>query len=157
MCAGKKKKCVWDKKDPDRFQRLIICSYVSLCQLIDVIMIQRYHINSIDLIHKSYNAAVPYPTMLQSEQRCTHFCSECSVVGFGTGAFWDLWNCSIATLFWCNYGITFLLTQSLLGESITNFELNSGDWWWDISYWIAFRLFSLYITDDKSTSVQVIW
>ena len=33
---------------------------------------------SIDQIHKSQNASVPYPTMLHSEQKCAHFCSECS-------------------------------------------------------------------------------
>ena len=30
----------------------------------------------IDQINKSQNAPVPYPTMLHSEQRCAHFCSE---------------------------------------------------------------------------------
>ena len=42
----------------------------------------------IDLIHKSQNASVPYPTMLHSEQKCAHgiWC----IVGYGTGAFWDL-------------------------------------------------------------------
>ena len=29
----------------------------------------------IDLIHKSQNASVPYPTMLHSEQKCAYFCS----------------------------------------------------------------------------------
>ena len=46
----------------------------------------------IDLIHKSQNAPVPYATTLHSKQRCAHFCSEWSIVGYGTGAFWDLWN-----------------------------------------------------------------
>ena len=50
----------------------------------------------IDLIHKSQNAPIPYPTMLYSEQKCAHFYSEWSIVGYGTGAFWDLWNWSIA-------------------------------------------------------------
>ena len=50
----------------------------------------------IDLIHKSQNAPVPYPTMLYSEQKCAHFCSEWSIVGYGIGAFWDLWKWSIA-------------------------------------------------------------
>ena len=49
----------------------------------------------IDLIHKSQNAHVPYPTMLHSEQKCAHFCSEWGIVGYGTSAFWDLWNWSI--------------------------------------------------------------
>ena len=33
-------------------------------------------IDKTDLIHKSQNAPVPYPTMLHSEQKCAHFCSE---------------------------------------------------------------------------------
>ena len=52
----------------------------------------------IDLIHKSQNAPVPYPTMQHPEQKCAHFCSECCIVGYGTGAFWDLWNWSIVEL-----------------------------------------------------------
>ena len=35
---------------------------------------------SIDQFHKSQNAPDPYPTMLHSEQKCAHFCSECSIV-----------------------------------------------------------------------------
>ena len=58
----------------------------------------------IELIHKSQNATVLYPTMLHSEQKCAHFCSEWSIVGYGTGAFWDLWNWSIGrtcqNLYW---------------------------------------------------------
>ena len=45
----------------------------------------------IDEFHKSQNAPVPYPTMLHSEQKCAHFCSEWSIVRYGTGAFWDFW------------------------------------------------------------------
>ena len=30
-----------------------------------------------------------------SEQKCAHFCSEWSIVGYGTDAFWDLWIWSI--------------------------------------------------------------
>ena len=41
--------------------------------------------------HKSQNAPVRYPTVLHSEQKCAHFCSELGIVGYGTGAFWDLW------------------------------------------------------------------
>ena len=43
-----------------------------------------------DLIHKSHNASVPCPTMHHSEQKCTHFCSEWCIVGYGTGELWDL-------------------------------------------------------------------
>ena len=55
--------------------------------------------DGIDQFHKSQNAPVPYPTMLHSEQKCAHFCSEWRIMGYGTGAFWDLWlwmNCSIS-------------------------------------------------------------
>ena len=45
--------------------------------------------------HKSHNAPVPYPTMHHSEQKCSHFCSECWIVGYGTGELWDLWLRSI--------------------------------------------------------------
>ena len=47
-----------------------------------------------DLINKSHNAPVPYYTMFHSEQKCAHFCCEWSIVGYGTGVFWDLWNWS---------------------------------------------------------------
>ena len=52
----------------------------------------------IDLIHKSQNAPVPYPTMQHSEQKCAHFCSEWSIMGYGTSSFWDLWIRSIQWL-----------------------------------------------------------
>ena len=50
---------------------------------------------TIDQIHKSHNATIPYPTMLHSKHKCVHFCSEWSIVGYGTGAFWNLWIRSI--------------------------------------------------------------
>ena len=56
--------------------------------------------HKLDLIHKSQNAPVPYPTMQHSEQKCAHFCSECCIVGYGTGAFWDLWDWSIEMSAW---------------------------------------------------------
>ena len=37
-----------------------------------------------DLIHKSHNAPVLYPSMYHSEQKCVHFCSEWCIVGYGT-------------------------------------------------------------------------
>ena len=33
--------------------------------------------------------------MQHPEQKCAHFCSGCCIVGYGTRAFWDLWNWSI--------------------------------------------------------------
>ena len=55
------------------------------------------NVRNIDQFHKSQNASIPYPTMLHSEQKCAHFCTEWSIVGYGTGAFWDLWIRSIRT------------------------------------------------------------
>ena len=54
-----------------------------------------YSPHTIDLINKFQNAPVPYPTMHYSEQKCAHFCSEWCIVGYRTGAFWDLWGYSI--------------------------------------------------------------
>ena len=45
----------------------------------------------INQFHRSQNVPAPYPTMRNSEQKCAHFCSEWCIVGYGTGAFWDLW------------------------------------------------------------------
>ena len=50
----------------------------------------------IDQFRRSQNAPVPYLTMLHAEQKCAHFCSEWSIVGYGAGAFWDLWIRSIS-------------------------------------------------------------
>ena len=49
----------------------------------------------IEQFHKFKNATVPYLRMLHSEQKCAHFCSEWSLLGYGTSAFWDLWIRSI--------------------------------------------------------------
>ena len=53
---------------------------------------------SIDQFHKSQNVPGPYPTMLHLEQKYAHFCSEWSIVGYGTSAFWDLWIRSIPNI-----------------------------------------------------------
>ena len=54
-----------------------------------------YTVQIIDQLHKSLNTPVPYPTMLHSEQKCARFCSEWSIMGYGTGAFWELWIRSV--------------------------------------------------------------
>ena len=36
--------------------------------------------------------------MQHSEQKCAHFCSEWCILGYGTGAFWDLWIRSILNI-----------------------------------------------------------
>ena len=59
-------------------------------------------VHTIDPIHKSHNAPVPYPTMHQScisqctISQCTHFCSDWYIVGYGTSALWDFLDLSIA-------------------------------------------------------------
>ena len=37
-----------------------------------------------------HDIPVSYPTMHHWEQRCAHFCSQWCIVGYGTGALWDL-------------------------------------------------------------------
>ena len=51
--------------------------------------------DEIDQFHISQSAPVPYPTMSYWEQKWAHLCSEWSIMGYGTGAFWDLWKRSI--------------------------------------------------------------
>ena len=41
-------------------------------------------------ISKSHNAPVPCATMHHSEQKWADFCSEQCIMGYGTGALWDL-------------------------------------------------------------------
>ena len=50
--------------------------------------------HAIDLIHESPNAPVPYP------QKCAHLCCEWCIVGYRTGALWDLWNCPIVNYYY---------------------------------------------------------
>ena len=60
------------------------------------VQVQQKHpenMGKIDLVHISRNATVQYPTMLHSEQKIAYFWSEWSVVGYRTGAFWDLRLC----------------------------------------------------------------
>ena len=78
----------------------------------------------------SHNAPVPYPTMHHSEKKCAYFCSEWCIVGYGTGALWDLWIRSY---------IRDLITCGLAGE---------------IS-WITCHLFTpVWISEGR---VWVIW
>ena len=50
---------------------------------------------TIDQNKKYYNIPVPYPTMHPSGQKCAHFCSEGRIVGYGTGALWNLLEWSV--------------------------------------------------------------
>ena len=53
----------------------------------------------IDKSHKSRDVLVPYPTIHHSEQKCAHFCCEWCIVGYWTGALWDLYDWSIDVYF----------------------------------------------------------
>ena len=73
----------------------------ALCQQYQPLRIS--HINrtatgmcKIDQSHKSHHAPVSYPANHHSEQKCAHFCPEWCVMGYGTGALWDLWIWSIS-------------------------------------------------------------
>ena len=95
------------------------------------------HVHGIDQFHKSQNAPVPYPTMLHSEQKCAYFCSDWSIVRYGTGAFWDLW---IRLIVHTVHG--FVRFSQLLGPwdilmkfSRCNFQTDFDDWWWRLFFW----------------------
>ena len=51
--------------------------------------------HDVEQYHKFQYAPVPIPIMLHSEQKCAHLCSEWSIVGYRTRAWWDLWIRSI--------------------------------------------------------------
>ena len=85
-------------------------SQLNLSRLILLInwgLVTHINLRKTGQFRKSQNAPVPYPTMLYSEQKCAHFCSEWSIVGYAhfcsewinvgyeTGAFWDWWIRSI--------------------------------------------------------------
>ena len=69
--------------------------YYKMTNVLINVMFNQGHTNK--PISLTQNASAPHPTMLHSEQKCAHFCYECSIIGYGTGAFWDLWIRSIGT------------------------------------------------------------
>ena len=81
------------------WHQAITHSMLTFHQWVNGSVVLLIHLRAIGLIHKSQNAPVPYPTMFHSEQICAHFCSEWSIVGYGTGAFWDLWHV-LFRVFW---------------------------------------------------------
>ena len=52
--------------------------------------LQHSIIGAIDLIHKSHNASVPYPTMLHWEQKWAHFCSISHNACFKSYSSWHI-------------------------------------------------------------------
>ena len=43
--------------------------------------------------------SIPYIPQYTIHKKCTHFCSEWCIVGFGIGTLWDMWDCSISMSF----------------------------------------------------------
>ena len=72
-------------------KRINSCKYICIYIYTSI----RRFLIIIDQFHKSQNAPVPYPKMFHSEQKCSHFCSEWCIVGYGSGALWDLWILSL--------------------------------------------------------------
>ena len=72
-----------------RYSSIIDMTYKHLLHLHKV-EVRFVHDFLTELIYKSQSSPAPYPTMLHSEQKCAHFCSEWSIVGYKTSAFWDL-------------------------------------------------------------------
>ena len=69
------------------------------------------------ILKKSHNASVPYPTMHHSRQKCAQLCSEWCTAGYGTGAFWNLWNHSLFN--------NLVSSQTVLVQSPSEFDLAS--------------------------------
>ena len=118
------------KKSPLRLKTItfrIVCFYRQQISLSLYITPPAWLSHADDLIPKSHNVSVPYPTIHHSEQKCTHFCSEwciagyetyatmhhskqkcthlCSewcIVGYETDALWDSWDWSNDDqIWWC--------------------------------------------------------
>ena len=89
-------------------------------------------LSEIDQIHESHNAPVPHPTVHHSEQKCAHFCSEWCIVGYGTGALWDLWDyahfCSEWSIVGYGTGALWDLWDCSIRCHLPYF------WWWTFSF-----------------------
>ena len=81
----------------------------------------RYHVSTskcgtceTDIIHKSHNAPVPYPTMFHSEQKCADICSEWNILGYGTGKILGF----IKLVYWCSTVINYSISCSFILANI---------------------------------------
>ena len=70
-------------------------------------------------IHKSHHAPVLYPTMHHSEQKYARFVSEWCIVGYRTGALWDLWD-------WFIPFVSVKVTSLGMGQSYDCFSANEA-------------------------------
>ena len=82
----------------------------------------------IEQSHKSHNVPVPYPTMHHSEQKCAYFCSEWCIVGYQTGALWDLWDSSTTQLTFLSWERSDIQSRSdsllLITNQLLHFDLS---------------------------------
>ena len=84
---------------------IVMCTYMSLscnCQTMALLLNETWktmHTLTIDLLHKSHNTSVPYPTMhhfVTEMCTCVHISvTKWCIVGYLYDALWDLWNGSI--------------------------------------------------------------
>ena len=119
---------------------------------------REYLAYTIDLIQKSHNAPVPYPTMQHSEQKCAHFCSECCIVGYETGALWDFWNWSIDWLrynwYCCIFDTWVYFTNRDYLNSIEVRALISNHIWMKIRYVISYSCHN-FICDSAKPPLKL--
>ena len=90
----------------------------------------------IDWIHKFHNVAISYPTMLHSEQKCAHFCSEWSIVGI-----WNRCILGIVKLFIMQWKSTY--NRYAIGIAMT----------WVPFYWYGLTLISAWISNHMPCKI----
>ena len=64
--------------------------------------------------HKPHNAPVTHPATHHSEQKCAHFCSEWYILGYESGALWDL--CMLFIPWWRHKNEIFSALLALCGH-----------------------------------------
>ena len=71
---------------------------------IETVMFTAQRTSNADLVHKSHNAPIPYPTMhhFVSEMcTCVHISvTKLCIVGYWSNVLWDLWDGSVQYLAW---------------------------------------------------------
>ena len=90
--------------------------------------------------------------MLHSEQKWVHFCSEWSIVGYGTGAFWDLWNWSIQN---GRHFVDYISKKKILITNIVYHLRLSVKKWLDIEYAHLCRWKSQHPSGFKKQTIYI--
>ena len=94
--------------------------------------------------------------MQHSEQKCAHFCSECCIMGYGTGAFWDLWDWSIHWRSYASPSLNELTPQNILWHlwAILNnvlIKVTLAHWYPKIKYIMIYWRFK------EQTYIMICW